>query len=574
MRVLPYIIALAIVAGALTLLMQTEKENPTHADARQATAALDDKPSAKPAGQRTYYVDAEAGRDSHSGLSETTPWKTLGAIRRASLSPGDQVLLRRGQVWRETLKLSQSGREGQPIVVGAYGAGDAPAIRGSDTFDDPDAWHPDGATRWYLLGLAEDPGMLLHDGTFGRRRNDLAGLTDDWDFYHDAARRRLYVQCPENPAQRATRIEVPVREFVVGPVSEDHITLRELDLGHGRTITLLAWDGDQLTVENSRFSASPGNHIQFQKGSNDGRVLGCHFDTWNLANGLAYAIQVIAEQSGPVDISDCIFEASVQGGGDDHTAIMNDFDGWVRTVRNCQFNGNGGFLADEGVVIWRLAKNADQVTIEGNRFTDLGGTAVMIQELGHYGATPVVQVVRNRIANVCLGDDLDKEGIRARLFDASATVTIAYNLVNGTASGKHPHVGLGVQEAAGLTIANNLIRGADTGIDLKREIRGARLRNNLVLDNRASGIAIGATARDIDSDYNGFFGNRDAPMVGKSPGPNSILADPGLSEDFVPHADSPCIDGGDVVPGFQMDLEGKKVPVGAAPDIGPVEQPS
>jgi len=561
MRAVPYLVTLLVLGGAFLLLFQ-KGQNPAERTGETASAS---------GGPRTFYVDRHNGDDRGTGLTEIDAWQTLGAVRRASLAPGDQVLLRRGQTWRESLTLTQSGTAEQPIVVGAYGEGELPALRGSDTFEDPAAWREDGAGRWYLLGIADDPGMLVYDGAYGTRRTSPDDLRAPWDFYHDGARNRLYVKLAANPASVAGSIEVPVREFVIGPLEPDHITLQDLDIGHGRNMGLLAWDSDHLTVTRCRFRGSPGNHIQFQNGSNHGVVTHTTFDDWNLRDELSYAIQVIAEQSGPVDIADCVFEASRRGGGKDHTAIMNDYDGWVRTVRDCRFVGNGGALADEGVVIWRPAATADSVTIEGNHFTGLGGTAIIVQELGHYGAALAVRVLRNRIENVCLGDDLDKEALRARQFGAESTVLIAYNLVDGTATGRHPHAGIGVQEAAGIQLVNNVVRGADIGIELKRDIDGAFLRNNIVIGNRAAGIHVGATVRGLDEDYNGLHGNGGGDMVGASPGPHTLLADPRLDARLALSPESPFVGAGVLVEGLRKDLAGNPVPGGASPNMGVFE---
>lgn len=559
MRAIPYVLTFLVIAGCIALLLLREDAT---------TAAPSATTNAPGESGRTYYVDAASGSDQASGQRPESAWQTLAAVRRAALEPGDQVLLRRGETWRESLNLSASGTKASPIVIGAYGTGAAPAIRGSDRFDSPEDWHDGGAGPWYLIGIADDPGMLVYDGNYGVRRTSMADLKSDWDFYHDRTRGRLYVQLAENPANVAKRIEIPVREFVVGPLEADHIALRDLDLGHGWNMGLLAWDSDYLTVTGCTFVGSAGNHVQFQHGSNRGRVVDSTFDDWNLRDELAYAIQVIAEQSGPVDIRDCVFTATRRGGGKDHTAIMNDYNGWVRTVQGCRFTGNDGALADEGVVIWRLAATADSVTIENNTFTGLGGTAIMLQELEHYGAKATVAVFRNRIENVCLGDDLDKDALRARQFGSASRVVIGYNVVNGAAAGDHPHAGIGVREASGLQIVNNLIRGADVGVELKPEVDDISLYNNVILGNRVAGVRLGATADAVNLDHNIYFENGGDAVAGGTMGPHSRVAAPLLDGNWVPRAESPCVDAGKRVEGLDRDLAGAAVPAGGAPDIG------
>jgi hypothetical protein len=80
----------------------------------------------------TYYVDATIGRDTNNGLSEATPWKTISKVNALTFQPQDQILFRRGAVWREQLNVTSSGRPESQITFGAYGTGDAPVFNGSD----------------------------------------------------------------------------------------------------------------------------------------------------------------------------------------------------------------------------------------------------------------------------------------------------------------------------------------------------------------------------------------------------------------------------------------------------------
>ena len=76
----------------------------------------------------TYHVDC-AGNDDASGRSPSDAWRSLDRASRASLAPGDRLLLRRGCTWTGPLKLRWSGTSSQPITIGAYGTGDLPKIQ-------------------------------------------------------------------------------------------------------------------------------------------------------------------------------------------------------------------------------------------------------------------------------------------------------------------------------------------------------------------------------------------------------------------------------------------------------------
>lgn len=93
---------------------------------------------------REWFVDANKGDDLGAG-SKTSPWKTLGRLRRASLNSGDVVRLRCGSVWRETLLIE--GRVWPSGVTlssdGTCATGAAPSIRGSDLVDS--SWQADAS---------------------------------------------------------------------------------------------------------------------------------------------------------------------------------------------------------------------------------------------------------------------------------------------------------------------------------------------------------------------------------------------------------------------------------------------
>ncbi|MBK9990353.1 MAG: putative Ig domain-containing protein [Verrucomicrobia bacterium] len=77
-----------------------------------------------------YYVDSVHGLDSNDGKSTAKAWKTITKLNAATLKAGDVVRLARGSVWTDTLRfdLTEPGTAATPIVVEAYGSGDAPTI--------------------------------------------------------------------------------------------------------------------------------------------------------------------------------------------------------------------------------------------------------------------------------------------------------------------------------------------------------------------------------------------------------------------------------------------------------------
>ncbi|WP_460985479.1 NPCBM/NEW2 domain-containing protein [Spirosoma fluminis] len=81
-------------------------------------------------GQTTYYV-ASTGSDANNGRSANAPFQTIDKVNSLVLQPGDNVLFRRGDTFRGTVQIRQSGNAGNPIIIDAYGSGNKPVLAGS-----------------------------------------------------------------------------------------------------------------------------------------------------------------------------------------------------------------------------------------------------------------------------------------------------------------------------------------------------------------------------------------------------------------------------------------------------------
>lgn len=81
----------------------------------------------------TYYV-SNSGNDANSGLTTSTPWKSLTKVNSFAFKAGDQILFERGSSFYGTLNLHyRFGTAENPIVYGAYGSGELPVISGFTT---------------------------------------------------------------------------------------------------------------------------------------------------------------------------------------------------------------------------------------------------------------------------------------------------------------------------------------------------------------------------------------------------------------------------------------------------------
>jgi len=79
----------------------------------------------------SYYVSS-SGNDSATGLSESSPWKTISKVNNSFsfMKAGDRVLFKRGDIFYGTLIITASGDIGNHIVISTYGSGANPVITG------------------------------------------------------------------------------------------------------------------------------------------------------------------------------------------------------------------------------------------------------------------------------------------------------------------------------------------------------------------------------------------------------------------------------------------------------------
>lgn len=77
-----------------------------------------------------YYVSSSDGNDKNNGSKEK-PFKSLIKISKVKLKPGDQVLFKRGDVFKGHFVVNGSGNAKQQIVISSYGEGALPILTGA-----------------------------------------------------------------------------------------------------------------------------------------------------------------------------------------------------------------------------------------------------------------------------------------------------------------------------------------------------------------------------------------------------------------------------------------------------------
>lgn len=90
-------------------------------------------------GQETYYIDASGGNDANDGLTPQTAWKNISQVNIFDFQPGDSILFKRNETWRDQL-LPKSGNSSAVIYYGAFGSGNKPKLLGSHNKNSLSDW--------------------------------------------------------------------------------------------------------------------------------------------------------------------------------------------------------------------------------------------------------------------------------------------------------------------------------------------------------------------------------------------------------------------------------------------------
>ena len=131
-----------------------------------------------------YFVSSSAGDDGAPG-TRAAPWRSLRRVGAATLGPGDRVLLRAGDIWRETLWLRGEGQRDAPIrLLPDDAAGPRPVIAGNASHWPPPA-APQFCIRGQGLGFVEISGLMLSGATAGIGIVETPGVTVSDVVFHE-----------------------------------------------------------------------------------------------------------------------------------------------------------------------------------------------------------------------------------------------------------------------------------------------------------------------------------------------------------------------------------------------------
>lgn len=567
------------------------------------------KITAKEYQSKTYYVDCENGNDSNDGLTPFKPWKTISKVNNHSFYPGDRILFKRGCIWRETLIPPSSGEKGKLIVFGAYGEGEKPRITGGDVADewkDEDndgVWeHEEDNEVYVLMDNGEKLSRSCEWGKNWLKRID----PGEWTYKNG----KIYYKPKENISGHL--IEKSIRNHPVYIHEKSYLRIENIRVDCGnKNRTVEHKENALIYIQNSSHIEIVNCDIFF------GSIFGISLNGCEDVN-ISYneikdidsrGINIGGGCSNILISRNNIHHQGEHGRYDTNDYIQQDMEGIA--ISAC---GSSGRNPHDVVIEYNeihhngnhRAKNANK----GKGITLCGGC--------DEGKLENITIRYNKIyENYACGITL--EGLNGMNYK------IYHNLIYNNGIGKmydngrgawggirlHAHQGSNVK--VDLEIYNNLIWNNTGGPGTQRRANllvfvhsGKTI--NLTLKNNIIGMFQDDSGYDIQyvlwggklvlsSDYNCFYedkGDKNVIRYGdriytfsnlicnkpgcysyeKNQDHNSLAVNPEFideeNKDFHLSSQSPCINNGTDV-GIKYDIEGRPIPYGYYPDIGPYE---
>jgi peptidoglycan/xylan/chitin deacetylase (PgdA/CDA1 family) len=345
---------------------------------------------------RTFYL-SNAGSDSNTGTDQQHAWKTIGKLYTVSFTSGDQVLFRRGDVWREFLNVPVSN-----LSFGAYGTGARPVISGADLITT--GWASAGNNVW-STSLAVNPAQVWFNGALGTKMSSVQAVTglNEWTYSGG----KLYVYGTASPA--SAQIEASQRDFAMALDFVGNISFQSMRFSKGNLITAFAGSNSSgtQTFQDVVWDGSPaeglmilngGVQINSSIGENNLYGLGVYGGTGlalsgSILSGNADSALMIADTAGPSTVT----SSTISGNGtlNDTALIVANWSDQDLTVSNSILLPNPYIPAEFSY----LGVTDDGTNVEKSPvFTKRATPLIVVPYIDDYSNMAVAQQVANLAA--------------------------------------------------------------------------------------------------------------------------------------------------------------------------------
>lgn len=509
-----------------------------------------------------YYVSNSTGDDlvGRDGKSEASAWKTISKVNGMTFLPGDSILFKKGDVWRETLTIPSSGNEGAYIVFSSYGTGAKPKFLGSKQAI---TWSYQGGNIWSSATLLDDPYNIgTNDMNIWFEELDasinwgnvkkvydigLKNLTAEYDWTWNG--NTIYVYAATDPDMRYASVEVPQRTQIIGLNSKQYIEINGIDLFYS-----LAGIREDFPTAGLNGLIVRNCHIGYLGVKNDGGY-GTHF-VYNNSLIEFDTIHDCGRRSvslynyGKYDISDIIVQNNMMYNGS-HTTGVDVAPGSV--------SGSDGDI--------------NNITIRNNLIYDDENKGSIYSELIYISEN---KVGAGRLIGCRIYNNILKYTSMAAIHFYNVDVAEVYNNT--------------FYETANITNAVHINIGIScVDIKIKNNIFYSNLNNDTNARGHAISLSTGVSPKNVDADYNVYYRINNTLRVISANSTNYYMNDIGIirsdlgweahgqmidpkfvsTSDYHLQVGSPAIGKGINVPVVKKDYDGKNY--NNPPSIGAYE---
>lgn len=486
-----------------------------------------------------------------------------------SFAPGDIVLFKRGEMWREQLTVPSSGIAGSPITFGAYGSGAKPELNGSDLV--AGSWSNTQTNVWQVA-LTMHPNILFADNELLGENTASPSTDKEWHW----ASNILSMYSATDPGKRFSTIEAGARNYAINSRGKNYIEFNNISLvkcnASGAMLNLTTYhtfDGldasynyirgidnrgdatdktNNITIKNGEFSYNGIAGIEFHGGAAFGLLHdllihgnSVHHNGWQATTTIyTSGIKIWGGYGGVGDLS--------------YSAIIEN-----NTVYN---NSSAASHLGSGIGIW-VDEWGTGAIVRNNLVYNNDMTGICLEH--HNGSTAYYNILYENSAYWAAWPQL--------LVHRSSN---GHNVYNNTVYGGT--IAYGVRGAgATVTMVNNTLKN-----NIAFGYSGQALSATLGGENKGSGSgnvytynAFGPEAPNFIEWENGVYKSTYVAFdYAYGSATHSITADPlfvsTVTRDFSLQPGSPARDAGTGV-GLTSDYLGNKVPMGNAVDIGAYE---
>ena len=530
----------------------------------------------------TYYVDASNGDDNNDGLTESSPWKTIQKVNKWSFSPGDHILFKRGETWREELIVPSSGTSGNPITFGTYGSGTAPVINGSDSvsgavvsFGNISAWQ---------TSLYTEPSRIYINGALGNKKTKIDDVLSDKDWCWSSG--ALYVHsAPEtimtsaHPLAEVAKRDRGIRIWQKRYIIIDGLTVKQTKY-YGIEVVEDNSEGHHIVIRNVKVSHTgyEGIYVRNNKVLIEGTEVSHTAEEGHTehSSGIHFVKEIVLNDG---EVKNCKVHHVESKSGKGIT-VSNNSDG-IHIHKNTIYDNPAS-----GVKIYGRSDNCliEKNTIYSNGSGPHESAGINIRSGSHDYPTTGNVVRYNKIY------DNSNAGIHLQFADKNK---VYYNLLYRNNTGEDSEFGqLHIYDADNNSVYNNvIINGKTAGIKLvgtsSNGCSNNNLKNNISYNNNEPALYVDGTHNGLNLNNNCYYRssgnvvrydgatftkeNFASYQSQKGQDGNSIAQDPNFVNPSNPNlqlqSTSPCIEAGTDV-GLNKDYQGNPVPSGWGVDIG------